>query len=223
MSTQTTIMRRGIDGLEHLDGPPMKPLPTVPISFEEFLDWCDEDTRAEWVNGKVVLLSPDSFPHGRIFRFLLGVLGAYVEERHLGEVAGPNFMMKMDAIPSGRMPDILFMTREQMEQRLKHTHLNEAAALAVEIVSPESVDRDEDEKFREYAKAGVREYWLINPMRQAAAFFELKRGRYEPLPVQDGVVRSRVVDGFYLRTEWLWQIPSMLDALRELGVLGRVQ
>jgi Uma2 family endonuclease len=201
----------------------MKPLPTAPISFEEFLDWCDGETRAEWVNGRVVLMSPDSFPHGAILRFLLNVLGIYVEERHLGEVSGPNFMMKMDAIPSGRVPDILFMTREQMEQRLKHTYLDEAAALAVEIVSPESVDRDEVEKFREYAKAGVREYWLINPMREAAAFFELKRGRHERLPVEDGVVRSRVVDGFYLRTEWLWQISSTLDVLRELGLLGRVQ
>src|SRR5688572_17681525 len=104
MSTPTT-MRRGIDGLEHLDRPPVKPLPTAPISFEEFLDWCDEDTRAEWVNGKVVLMSPDSIPHGELVDFLATVLSIYVEERRLGRVFSTRILMKTDVIPSGRMPD----------------------------------------------------------------------------------------------------------------------
>jgi Uma2 family endonuclease len=214
-------MRRGIDGLQHLDRPPVtKPLPTVPISFEEFLDWCDEDTRAEWVNGRVVLMSPwESVPHGRIVVFLGTLLNFYVQKHNLGEVFTSGFGMKMDVIPSGRLPDVLFMTREQVEQRLRHTYLNDAATLAVEVVSPDSVERDEDEKFREYAKAGVREYWLINPMRRAAAFFELKSGRYKRLAIEDGVIRSRVVDGFYLRIDWLWQIPPALNVLRELKVI----
>jgi Uma2 family endonuclease len=202
----------------------MKPLPTVPISFEEFLDWCDEDTRAEWVNGRVVLMSPwESLPHARIVQFLGTVLSLYVEKHALGEIFTSSFMMKMDAIPSGRLPDVLFMTREQVEQRLRHMYLEDAATLAVEVVSPESVERDEDEKFREYARAGVREFWLINPMRRAAAFFELKSGRYKPLAIENGVVRSRVVDGFYLRVEWLWQIPGLqiADVLREIGAVDQ--
>jgi Uma2 family endonuclease len=198
----------------------MKPLPTAPISFEEFLDWCDGETRAEWVNGRVVLMSPsESLPHVRIVQFLGMVLSLYVQKHNLGEVVISTFMMKMDAIPSGRLPDVLFMTREQIEHHLRHRYLEAPATLAVEVVSPDSVERDEDEKFREYAKAGVREFWLINPMRRAAAFFELKSGKYKRLAIEDGVVRSRVVDGFYLRTDWLWQIPPTLDVLRELKVL----
>jgi Uma2 family endonuclease len=216
-------MRRGIDGLEHLDRPPVKPLPTAPISFEEFLDWCDGETRAEWVDGRVVLMSPESDSHEWLVGFLGPVLRIYVRERNLGRVFGSNFVMKMDAEPSGRVPDLFFITRERLKEHVKRTHFEGAADLAIEVVSPDSVERDEDEKFREYAKAGVREYWLINPMRQAAAFFELTRGRYERLPVEDGVVRSRVVDGFYLRIDWLWEIPSTVDVLRELGVIGRAQ
>lgn len=212
-------MRRGIDGLENLGRPPVtKPLPTVPISFEEFLDWCDEDTRAEWVNGKVVLLSPESDPHWKLFQFLSAVLSIYVEERRLGRVFGANFLMKMDAIPSGRVPDLFFVTRER-EKSVKHTYLEGAADLALEVVSPESVERDEYDKFREYAKAGVREYWLINPMRRAAAAFELKSDGYKKLAIDDGVIRSRVVDGFFVRIDWLWNRPRVLEALRELGVV----
>jgi Uma2 family endonuclease len=213
-------MRRGIDGLQHLDRPPVKPLPTAPISFEEFLDWCDGETRAEWVNGRVVLLSPtESFPHAKIAQFLSSVLSIYVEERNLGMVLGSNFMMKMAAIPSGRVPDLLFIRKERLEKDLKHTYFEGPADLAVEVVSPDSVERDEDEKFREYAKAGVHEYWLINPMRRAAACFELKSGRYKKLAIEDDVVRSRVVDGFFLRIDWLWNTPPILEALRELSII----
>jgi Uma2 family endonuclease len=198
----------------------VKPLPSGPISFEEFLDWCDEDTRAEWVNGEVVLMSPDSIPHDELVDFLGYVLSTCVEERRLGKVFTKTILMKMDAIRSGRMPDVFFITRQQAERRLKHYYLHDAASLAVEVVSPDSVERDEDEKLREYAKAGVREYWLVNPMRRAAAFFELKSGRYRRLAIEDGIVRSRVVDGFFLRIDWLWNKPTQLEAIRELGLIS---
>ncbi len=32
--------------------------PAMPLTEQEFLAWCDEDTRAEWVEGDVILLSP---------------------------------------------------------------------------------------------------------------------------------------------------------------------
>jgi hypothetical protein len=39
------------------------PLPPDVITFEEFLDRCDEDTWAEWVDGEVIVLSPASMRH----------------------------------------------------------------------------------------------------------------------------------------------------------------
>ena len=36
------------------------------LTFEEFLDWMDEDTWAEWVDGEVVVLSPATSGHQRL-------------------------------------------------------------------------------------------------------------------------------------------------------------
>jgi hypothetical protein len=33
------------------------------LSYEEFLDWCDEDTLAEWVDGEIIMYSPASLIH----------------------------------------------------------------------------------------------------------------------------------------------------------------
>lgn len=37
--------------------------PKEKMSYEEFLAWCDEDTRAEWIDGNVVMMTPASARH----------------------------------------------------------------------------------------------------------------------------------------------------------------
>jgi Uma2 family endonuclease len=199
----------------------VKPLPTGPISFEEFLDWCDEDTRAEWVKGRVVLMSPASGPHQRIGSFLEVLLHLYVQKHGLGEIWRAPFRMKLASIPSAREPDLLFIAQRRWIL-VEHTYVDGPADLAVEIISPESVDRDRVEKFQEYQAVGIREYWLIDPEKQKAEFYSLrKNGKYTLVPLaEDGKFHSTVISGFSLRVEWLWQTPLLRteDVLRELGV-----
>ncbi|MEW6301048.1 MAG: Uma2 family endonuclease, partial [Thermodesulfobacteriota bacterium] len=69
----------------------------------------------------------------------------------------------------------------------------------------------------------VREYWIIDPEEQRADFFVLAEdGRYERKRADaEGVYRSAVVPGFWLREAWLWQDPppKALTVLHELGVV----
>jgi hypothetical protein len=50
---------------------------TLPLqmSYEEFLDWCDEDTLAERVDGQVIMTSPASYRRQIVADFLLKTLG----------------------------------------------------------------------------------------------------------------------------------------------------
>jgi Uma2 family endonuclease len=197
----------------------MRDLPTHPITFEEFLEWCDSETRAEWVNGKVVLLSPASSSHTRIVKFLVQTLGEYVDRHGLGEVFPAPFTMRLRT--SLREPDLFFVPRGLLPL-VTDKYFDGPAALAIEIISPESVERDRIEKLAEYAEAGVEEYWLIDPARSTVEFLLLTGdARYERLPLDDdGVFRSRVVEGFFLRPEWLWQttVLRVWDVRRELGI-----
>lgn len=191
------------------------------MSYEEFLEWCDEDTWAEWVNGEVIVLSPASERHQSIRGFLETVLGIYVQEHELGRVIGAPFLMRLpEEMRRAREPDLLFVAREHLD-RLKETYLDGPADLVVEIVSPESQGRDRGQKFYEYEQAGIPEYWLIDPLREEAEFYHLDaQGRYRlVLPDAEGVYRSKVLGGFWLRVAWLWQPPRALDVLRELSLV----
>lgn len=197
---------------------------TLPLqmSYEEFLDWCDEDTLAEWVDGQVIMTSPASYRHQVVVDFLLKTLGVYVEQRGLGLVISAPFQMKLSIPRSGREPDVLFITTEHLN-RLKGTYLDGPADLAVEVVSQESRLRDRGEKLAEYEMGGVREYWIIDPEQQRTDFYVLANdGRYERRRADtQGVYRSEVVSGFWLKEEWLWQDPppNALAVLHELEIL----
>lgn len=113
------------------------------LSYLEFLEWADEDTLAEWVNGELIMSSPASLSHQHIVGFLYEVLRSYSFFRQLGTVIQAPFQMKME---QGRKPDLLFIAREH-QARLKHTYLDGPADLVVEVISPESAGRDRGEKF----------------------------------------------------------------------------
>lgn len=192
------------------------------ISYEEFLARYDEFAGseaggAEWVDGELIKTSPASDKHQDLVAFLAAILRIFVEIKDLGAVRFSPFQMKAAFRPSGREPDIIFVARENLN-RLKPTYLDGAADVAVEIISPESQTRDRGDKFYEYEKGGVREYWLIDPARKQAEFYRLdENGIYQSVPLADGVFRSAVIEGFNLRVEWLWQepLPPILNVLRE--------
>ena len=129
--------------------------------------------------------------------------------------------LRLQVPPRGREPDILFVARANLD-RLRRTYLDGPADLAVEITSPESFARDRGDKFVEYERAGVGEYWLLDPDRRHAEFYQRDdSGQYRLITeAERGAYRSRVIPRLGLRVEWLWQdpLPKVADALRELGL-----
>jgi len=185
------------------------------MSYEEFLEWADEDTLAEWVNGEVIMTSPASNKHQDIARFLTVTLSIYTETHDLGVIRPAPFQMKLE---NGREPDLIFVAKAHLG-RLKKTYLDGPADLAVEIVSPESVGRDRGEKFYEYAHGGVPEYWLIDPQTEQVEFYRLAGDRYETaFSGHSGRYDALVIPGFWLQADWLWQEP-LPNPLRALGTI----
>lgn len=191
------------------------PHPGRRMSEDEYVDWCGERTRAEWVNGEVILMSPITYDHDHIQGWLYRLISDFVEDRDLGDVCSTEFWLRLPNVPSRRLTDLFFVAkgREAGFQRLSSkksgpaTCFNGAADLVLEVVSPDSVERDYAQKFAEYQAAGVREYWIIDPMEKQAVAYERVKGKFRRIPSKNHAIHSKVLDGFFIRPEWLWQSP----------------
>ena len=195
------------DMLQLATVPKTKPA-RLKMSYEEFLQWADEDTRAEWVDGEVIIHMPPKDIHQATVGFLHRLLGLFVDLFNLGKVRIAPFEIKLRPGGSSREPDILFVAKENLD-RLTEDKLIGPADLIVEVISEDSVRRDRDDKFQEYREAGVREYWIIDPRpnKQRADFFRRDEGgAYRLFATEDDErVESQVLPGFWLRPAWLWQ------------------
>ena len=190
------------------------------MSWEAFLAWAlRQERRFEWVDGEIVEFMPDSTRHLLLVRFLFLLIHDHVEQRRLGLTLFSGLLMRLPGRPSGRVPDVTFIASERLV-RLFETYFDGPVDLAVEVVSPDSRRRDYQDKLAEYEAAGIREYWLIDPLQAMAWFYVLNvNGQFERSTfVSDGLYTSTVLPDLRLRVEWLWRdtLPTVDEALAEL-------
>lgn len=188
------------------------------MSFEAYLAWLNEDRFAEWEDGQVVLMSPASLRHVLIANFLAALLSEYVLRHQLGVVLSAPFQMALPELQRSREPDILFLA-DVNQHRLRDTYLDGPADLVIEIVSPESVTRDRVIKFQEYARAGIPEYWLGDPVTRSMTGYQLHKGAYALTELDsERRLHSTVLPGFWVLPDWLWHepLPSVVATLASI-------
>jgi Uma2 family endonuclease len=190
------------------------------MSWEEFLAWAlRQERKFEWVDGEIVECMPDNIRHLLIVQFIYRLINEHVERRRLGLTFISGLLMRLPQRPSGRVPDVTFVSTERLS-RLFETYIDGPVDLAVEVVSPDSSRRDYLDKRAEYAAAGIREYWLIDPLQTRAWFYVLSSaGQYQQIPLDDdGIYGSTVLPGLQVRIDWLWRdsLPTVDEALADL-------
>jgi Uma2 family endonuclease len=165
-----------------------------------------------------MVMSPANFGHTELQVWMLRLLAGYVEEHDLGIVLH-NMLVRIRKCRRFRIPDIFFVARERIGI-IGDTMLREPPDMVVEIVSPDSAARDWREKYEEYEEFGIREYWVIDPDAQSFDVYALNRkGKYQRIAIEDGVIRSQVIAGFWMRAEWFAAPtrPTVKAALRRIN------
>ena len=143
-------------------------------SEEEYLS-LDTNHLIEFSQGQLEVLPLPTFSHQRLVAFLYRLLLGFVEERELGVVM---FAPLRIQLWSGkyREPDIVFMAAEHAD-RLGEQFW-EGADLVMEVVSPDDPERDKVTKRREYAQAGIPEYWIVDPTDASITVLTLRGQKY---------------------------------------------
>lgn len=207
-------------------------LPPQPLSFEEFMEWgLKVEIHAEWVEGYIEVRMGTDYRHQDII-LMLSMMFSFWSGKNGGKALLAPFTMRLNPgvkikkanrQGSGREPDVLYLAPENMG-RLQPTFIDGPADVAVEVISPESQQRDRYVKFSEYEKAGVREYWLIDWEAQEEEFYRRDdaTGRFVRVALTaDNIFRSEVMPGLLLDVTVLRQrpLPTADVILRSAGLM----
>ena len=186
------------------------------VTEEMFDEMVDEDTKAELLNGVMIVHSPASVRHDVISSFLRTLLSGFAEERDAGEVFGPDSLVQLR--PGRRFgPEIYFLRPGRMPHPTPQ-QFDGVPDLILEVLSPSNRDYDLGEKRPAYREAGVPEVWFVDPREEQILIDRKRRKTYATETITTGRAASTVLTGFWVDAAWLWAdpLPKRLRCLRAI-------
>jgi Uma2 family endonuclease len=172
-------------------------------SVEQYLALTAQTNRLlEYTDGVIEVLPMPTDKHQSISLFLLLCFLAFVRPRGGVAFYAP---LRLEIRPGKfREPDLLILTRSDDPRR--QNDYWRGADLVVEIVSPDNPARDLEEKPRDYAEAGIPEYWIVNPLDETVTVLTLTDGSYTEYGVfrRGDEARSKLLDGFTVRVDQIF-------------------
>jgi Uma2 family endonuclease len=190
-------------GLKTIDLPFM--IQVYDVTEEMFDELVDEDTKAELIDGVMIVHSPASIEHDDSSGFLRGLMSFFAEARGLGKVLGPDSLIHL---APGRKcaPDVFFIRQERVPMPLPK-EFEGVPELVVEVLSPSNRRYDLRDKRLIYREAGVGEVWFIDSALRQIIAERRQAGSYTEEIVTEGKVFSDSLPGFWLNAAWLWAMP----------------
>ncbi len=152
-------------------------------SAEEYLS-LGTNRLIEFDNGCLEILPMPTLAHQLMVQFLYHALHTFVSQHELGQVLFAPLPVRLWA-EKYRAPDIVFLRPERMRDLDSQP---DGADLVVEVLSGGETNRRRDlvDKRRDYARAGISEYWIVDPEQRAVEVLALDgaayrtHGRFEP-------------------------------------------
>lgn len=143
-------------------------------TVEEYLA-LETNQLVEFSNGFVEVLPMPSPPHQRIVFFLQRMFWAFITGHGLGEVLSAPLPVELWS-KKFREPDLVFVSKEKLAHQSAKFWRN--VDLVVEVVSPDDPERDYRDKRQEYARAGIAEYWIVDPQQKLVTVLVLHDEAY---------------------------------------------
>ena len=150
------------------------------FTFEDYVAYDDgSENRYELVDGELVAMTPPTFRHMLIAKFVEQRLDAEIARLGLGW-----FCFREAGVRTGvrksRLTDVYVLTSEQVSSLVNRAAIAQAPPLlAVEVVSSDSVTRDYRYKRTEYAALEIPEYWILDPLELKVTVLVFNEGLYD--------------------------------------------
>ena len=139
-----------------------------------FYEEIHEDTKAEFINGEIVMHSPARLEHLDVAARVFNLMYSYVAVRGLGRVFSEKCLIRCQR--NDYEPDVCFFGVSKSTTFKRGQKLFPPPDLIVEILSPSTIRNDRELKFHDYAHHGVTEYWIIDADARFVEQYTLNAG-----------------------------------------------
>lgn len=166
-----------------------------------------EDSRDQYLNGRVVPKVPARANHARRVVSLTGAVNTWAKQNGLGEAINESAMVRLAA--GDVYPDVIYWPADLAASITPDVTIYPTPTFVVEVVSPESEHRDRVEKFAAYAEQGIEEYWIIDPEARVVECYDLGDDGRRPVyvlreRVTNGPIEAKMIEGFSIKTDDLF-------------------
>lgn len=158
-----------------------------------------EGKHAELIDGQIYYMSPPSWNHQRISRKLHQTIANYIDSNNgkCEALAAPFAVFLNDDNINYVEPDIsVICDLSKLDDKGCHG----APDWVIEIVSPSSKPRDYMTKLFKYRTAGVREYWIVDPMKELVTVYGFEQDNVEQYNFGEEIPVG-IYEGFSLKVE----------------------
>ncbi len=141
---------------------------------EKFTEELSDDTKAEFINGQIVVHSPARRIHLDVSFFVTNLLGNFVMRNGLGVVFKEKCFVRCTR--NDCEPDVCFFGTAKSEGWENDTEIFPPPDLVVEILSPSTARNDRTVKLQDYARHDVGEYWIMDGDAETVEQYTLPPG-----------------------------------------------
>jgi len=171
-------------------------------TYEDYCRLPEDGWIYEIIEGELYMSPAPKTIHQKCGGRLFAAFFNFAQQHDLGEPYYSPIDVILPGLTNPVQPDVIFIVKERLDI-VKEERVEGAPDIIVEVLSPWNWFADRRKKFEIYAKAGVREYWLIDPKARTIELFTLQGGTHV-LIGKYGVgesVRSEVLPGFAVKGE----------------------
>lgn len=179
-----------------------------PLDADDLRGFPDDDKRYEIIGGQLVVSPSPSTRHQHVLGEIYAALKSHLASNATGRV----FLSPLDVRLSFYdvvQPDLLVVLNDRQDL-IQEQGIAGPPNLVVEILSPSSKTTDRVDKAALYARSGVDEYWIVDPIEETVTVYGLDGDRFAPaatLDRQDDLY-SIVLAGLVLDLDTIFPDPS---------------
>jgi Uma2 family endonuclease len=152
--------------------------PGVKLTYDDYVLFPDDGKRHELIDGEHYVTPAPNWKHQAISGNLYGLIWSHLQKHPIGRIMSAPFdviFSQFDVVE----PDLVFISKERLEQIRSSAGAKGAPDLVVEIGSSRTRKRDETIKRRLYERFGVSEYWVVDPDLDIVKAYRHVTERYE--------------------------------------------